>query len=317
MKKFATLAARPGIGDAGNPGLARRVSAGLPFGIAVIVLAVALGVAGAARAENECGEPEAGTPVVCSPSNYDAATDGNIVYHPSAADGDDFTIRLTDDLSVHYDRDDPDDDQLIFPVEEDPLYSAVRIETGADHAGDISLFSSADVTSNARGISVGHYGMSGAMRTEIAGGTFSIASDWERAFAIHSYRGDEYDTDDEFSGDHDLIVRNVDIDLEGGWAGVLASQGVDGDLNVSVQDSDIAVDAPWATGIFGFHGSTGDVDVDVQNVNIGVSGASVIDGILGYHLGSGNTNVAVRDSSIHVEAEDWGLRRYFLSLCPG
>ena len=51
--------------------------------------------------------------------------------------------------------------------------------------------------------------------------------------------------------------------------------------------------------------STGDVDVDVQDVNIDVSGAGVIDGVLGHHLGSGNTNIAVRDSTIHVEAEDW------------
>ena len=305
VKELATLAVLRGIDHTGYPGLARRVSAGLPFGIVAIVLAVALGVSGAARAENECGRPEAGTPIVCSPSTYDAATDGNIVYRLSEVHEGDFTIRLTDDLSVHYNRDDPDDDQLVFPGEEDPLYSAVRIETGADHVGDISLFSSADVTSNARGISVGYYGKTGAIRTEIAGGTFLIASEWERAFAIHSYRGDEFDTNDEFSGDHDLIVRDVDIDLKGGWAGILGSQGVAGDLKVSIQDSDIKVDADWATGIFSAHDSTGDVDVDVRNVNLDVSGPNVIDGILGHHLGSGNTNVAVRDSTINVEAEDW------------
>ena len=87
------------------------------------------------------------------------------------------------------------------------------------------------------------------MRTEIAGGTFLITSDWLSAFAIHSYRGDEYDTNDEFSGDHDLIVRNVDVDLEGGWAGILGAQLVKGDLKVSVQDSEIEVDSRWATGI--------------------------------------------------------------------
>ena len=243
----AAVTIRPGIGDAGSPGLARFVSAGLPFGIAVIVL----GVAGAARAENECGRPEAGTPIVCSPSNYDAATDGNIVYRPSEAHGGDFTIRLSDDLSIRYDRDDPDDDQLVFPDDGNPLYSAVRVETDADHAGDISLFSSADVTSNGRGISVAHYGKSGALRTEISSGSFTIASEWPRAFAIHSYRGGELDENDELSGDHDVIVRDVDVDVDGGWAGVLGSQGVEGDLNVSVQDSDIKVDARWATGIFG------------------------------------------------------------------
>ena len=303
VKKSATLAIRPGISDAGHRDLARRVCGGLPFGIAVIGLAVALGLTGAARAENECGRPEVGTPIVCSPSNYDAAADGNIVYRPGEASEGDFAIRLTDDLSIRYDRHDPDDDQLVLPDDGEPLYSAVRIETNADHAGNISLFSSADVTSNARGISVGHYGKSGAMRTEIAGGSFSITSDWERAFAIHSYRGDEFDTNDEFSGDHDVIVRNVVVDLDGGWAGVLGFQGVEGDLNVTVQDSDIKVDARWATGIFGGRSGTGDVDVEVQDVDIDVSGASSIDGIYGFHVGSGNTNIAVRNSTIDVKAE--------------
>ncbi len=301
MNKAAILASRPGICDAGYPGLARRVSAGLPFGVTGIVLAVVLGGAGAARAENECGRPEAGTPIVCSPSNYDADTDGNIVYRPGEANGDGFTIRLADDLSIRYDRDDPDDDQLVLPGEGDPLYSAVRIETDADHASDISLFSSADVISNGRGISVGHYGRSGAMRTEIAGGSFSIASDWLRAFAIHSYRGDEYDTNDGFSGDHDLIVRDVDIDLKGGWGGVIGVQRVEGDLNVAVRDSHIRVDAPWATGVYASHHGAGDVDVDVRNVDIDVGGALSNDGILGYHLGSGDTDVTVRDSTITVK----------------
>ena len=303
VKKFATLAVRPGIADAGYPDFARRVCAGLPFGIVAIILAVVLGVADAARAENECGRPEAGTPIVCSPSNYDAATDGNIVYRPSQASEDEFTIRLTDDLPVRYDRHDLDDDQLVFPVEGDPLYSAVRIETDAAHTGDISFFSSADVTSNGRGISVAHYGRSGTLRTEIAGGSISIASDWQRAFAIHSYRGDKYDANDEFSGDHDLIVRDVDIDLNGGWAGIVGAQRVEGNLNVAVQDTAIKVDARWATGIVGVHRGTGDIDIDVQNVRLDVSGTSSIDGIYGHHLGSGKTNIAVRDSTVNVKVK--------------
>ena len=279
------------------------------FAAGAIILSIALGGAGGAQAENECGQAEAGAPVICSPSNYDAATDGNIVYHPDSANGGGFTIRLADDLSIQYDRDNPGDDQLVFPGEGGPLYSAVRIETDADHAGGISLFSSADVSSNARGISVGHYGQSGAMRTEIAGGTFSIESDWLRAFAIHSYRGDEYDTNDAFSGDQELIVRDVVVDADGGWAGIIGSQNVDGDLDVEVQDSDIKVDARWATGVFTSHSGAGDVDIDIRNVEIEVGGAGGTidgDGILGYHFGSGKTDIAVRDSTIAVTtAETW------------
>ena len=305
MKESANEGVRPGVGDAGCPRLARRMGAVLPFAMAVIVLAVVLGGAGAARAENECGQPEAGTPVVCSSSNYDADTDGNIVYRPSETHRGDFTIRLSDDVHIHYDRNDPNDDQLLFPVWGDPLYSAVRIETDAEHTGDVSFFSAADVTSNARGISVAHYGKSGAMRTEISGGSFSIESDWPRAFAIHSYRGDEYDDNDEFSGDHDVIVRDVVIDLdEAASAGIIGVQYVAGYLNVAVQDSAINIDAPRATGVWGVHTGTGDVAIEVRDVEIEVRGpGSGVDGVLGYHLGSGDTDIVAHGVDIEVHGE--------------
>ncbi len=303
VNKIATSAVRPAIGDADRPDVPRRVGGGLPFGIAVIVLAIVLGGSDAARAANECGRPEAGTPIVCSPSNYDAATDGNIVYRPGEASGGDFTIRLSDGLWIRYDRHDPGDDQLIFPGEEDPLFTAVRIETDADDGGDISLFSSADVTSNARGISIGHYGKSGAMRMEIAGGVFSITSDWERAYAIHSYRGDEFDTNDEFSGNHDLIVRNAVIDLDGAPVGILGSHSAKGALNVAVQDTDIEIDAESATGVFGSHSDTGDLNVDVQNSKLDLGGLGRLDGIYSYHLGSGSHNIAVRNTDIKIDGE--------------
>ena len=275
--------------------------------MAVIALAVVLGGAGAARAENECGQPEARMPVVCSSSNYDADTDGNIVYGPAETDGGDFTIRLSDDITVNYDRHDPDDDQLLFPLFGDPLYSAVRIETGAEHEGNVSLFSSADVTSNARGISVAHYGKSGAMRTEISGGSFSITSDWPRAYAIHSYRGDEFDDNDDFSGDHDVIVRDVVIDLgDAASAGVVGVQNVVGDLNIAVQDSAISIDAARAGGVWGVHTGTGDVDIEVRDVGIEVRGPGAgIDGIYGFHLGSGDTEIVARGVDIVVHGDQY------------
>ena len=159
------------------------------------------------------------------------------------------------------------------------------------------------MTSNARGISVAHYGKSGVMRTEIVGGTFLITTDWPRAFAIHSYRGDEFDANDEFSGDHDLIVRNVVIDSDGAPVGIVGSQRVDGDLNIAVQDTDITIDAELASGVYGVHSDTGALNLDVQNVRIDISGAGLLDGIFGYHLGSGNTNIAVQDTDIEIDAE--------------
>ena len=305
---------RSGIGDTDCPDVARCSGAGLSFGIAIAALA--LGVPGAARAENECGLPRAGMPVVCSSSNYDAAADGNIVYRPGAADGGDFAIRLADDLTVRYDRHDPDDDRLVFPAIGAPLYSAVRIETDADHAGDISLFSSADVTSNGRGISVGHHGKSGAVRTEIAGGSFSIASEWLYAYAIHSYRGDAHDTNEEFSGDLDLIVRDAEVDSDGGWGGIVGWQGGEGYLNVAVRDTDIGVDARWATGVFGGHAGTGDVDIEVEGVDIEVRGPGPdsvsVDGIFGYHIGAGDTDVVVWDAGIEVRGDRYSNGISFL-----
>ena len=283
--------------------------------MAFLVLAVVISGAGAARAESECGPPEVGAPIVCSSSNYNAATDGNIVYRPGETHEGDFTIRLSDDLSVHYDRHDPDDDQLVFPGSVDPLYSAVRVETDAGHTGDVSFFSSADVTTNARGISVAHYGKSGAMRTEISGGSVSITSDWPPAFGIHSYRGDEFDANGDFSGDHHVIVRDVDIDLdERASAGIVAGQYVEGNLNVAVQDSTVNVDAPKATGVWGVHTSAGDVDVEVRDVAIEVRGPERVDGILGYHLGTGDTDIALRAVDIAVDGGERsnGIAYYYL-----
>ena len=267
----------------------------------------AIGLAGVASAENECGPPEAGVPVVCSPSNYDADTDGSIVYRPTETHGGDFTIRLSEDLAIRYDRHDPGEDQLLFPVTKDPLYSAVRIETSGDHAGGVSFHSSADVTSNARGMSVAHHGKSGAMRTEISGGAFSITSDWPRAFAIHSYRGDEFDENDEFSGDHDVIVSNVDIDMdEAAWVGILGAQHVDGHLNVAVQEAAINIEAPRATGVWIVHTATGDVGIEVRDAGIEVRGpVHSTDGIYGYHLGSGDTDIALRDTDIAVHGDEY------------
>ena len=77
--------------------------------VVALVLMVAALLAGGdvARAENECGPPEPGVELTCTPSNYDSDTDGNIFYGPDEANEGDFSIRLTDGLSINYDRNNP------------------------------------------------------------------------------------------------------------------------------------------------------------------------------------------------------------------
>ena len=137
----------------------------------MIAVALTLG-AGATHAMNECGAPEAGKEIVCSPASYDADTDGNIVYFPTGTTTGEVRVRLTEDLTVRYDRADPDDDQTVFPDDGEPMPTAVRIETAAEHTGNVTVHSAADIVSNARGLSVAHYGRSGSIRTEVDGGTY-------------------------------------------------------------------------------------------------------------------------------------------------
>ena len=282
---------------------------------AFILMTVVLGAFGAAQAEDECGPLAAGAPIDCSPSNYEADTDGNIVYRLTKMHGGNFLIRFVDGLSIRYDRGNLNDDQLFFhrPVDGKtiPLYSAVRITTDADYTGDISFFSAADLISNGRGISVAHNGKSGALRTEISGGSFSITGEWSLPHAIHSYRGDGYDTEQEFSGDHDLVVRNISInskvssDEEGAWSGgIVGVQGGEGYLNVDVQNSTIKVDGRWGAGVTSAHYGTGGMDIDVRNVEIDVGGTEgSTDGLYGLHLGDGNSDVVVRDANIKVRGD--------------
>ena len=291
--------------------LAQRIPS---FGTAVVLLTVVLGAFGAARSEEECGPLAAGASIVCSPSNYDAATEGNIVYRLTNAHSGNVVIRFIDGLSIDYKSDNDDDDKLFFPEEIGPplnglpLYSAVRIQTDADYVGDIWLFSSADVDSDARGISVAHHGKSGALRTEISDSSFSIDSKWSLPHAIHSYRGDIFDTGQEFSGNHDLIVRNVRIDSEVSadqdWAwnsGIIGFQGSEGYLNVDVQDTEIKGKGRWGVGVAGVHDGNGDIDVNVTDVKIDVTGTEgSTDGIHGYHLGNGHSRVDVQDTEIKV-----------------
>ena len=304
----------------------RDIGTRAPMTAAALGVVVLLAFGGVAGAENECGAPEPDVELTCSPSNYDSAEDGNIFYGPDESNGD-FTIRLTDDLVLDYDREAPGDDFYSLPGDpESRLYSAVWItptETGDGYTGDISVFSSADVTSNARGISVGHYGESGALRMELTGGNFTTMG--ERARGIHSYY--------EGAGNVDIIARNLAVNTDGSLAeAIISSHAGQGSLDIDVRDSVISTEGDNAEGILGQHLGQGSLDIHVQGGAISTTGENArgifgghfdagdvtinaqdltvsavgenADGIRGQHTGQGSLDIDVRDSVISTEGDN-------------
>ncbi len=265
---------------------------------------IALGVialhalVGAVRAENECGAPLPGGEIVCSPFNYDPS-DGNIFYGPDEANEGDFSIRLTDGLSINYDRNNPHDD-IYFVDPDDPetgRYSAVWItptDTGFGYTGDISLYSSADVTSNGRGISVGHYGESGALRMELTDGAITTTGPSAHAVLLRH----------EGEGALNVDVRGGGIVTRGlGAHGIWAQHTGDGRATVAAQALAIDTAGEDADGIRGFHFGAGDVNVDVRGGGI-VTRGLLAHGILAQHTGDGRVTVAAQALAIDTAGED-------------
>ncbi len=315
------------LGKRDFPALTRRgMSARAALAAVALMLVALVAFGGEALAENECGPPEPGVEITCSPSNYDHSRYGNIFYGPDEANNTDFTIRLTDDLVLNYDRDNPGDDFYIPPddPEQTPRYSAVWISPGEPgYTGDISVFSSADVTSNARGISVGHYGESGALRMELTGGNFTTMG--ERAFAIHSYHGSE--------GNIDVIARNLTVNTSESLADAIVSfhlgegninidvrdvtfavmdfradgihaqhHGEKGNVNIHVQNSDITTMGMEASGVHGSHESEGGIVINVEETAISTMGADAF-GLHGSHAGTGAIAIDARDATITTTAQ--------------
>ena len=268
-------------------------------GVLVLTLAALLGIAAEARAANECGPPEARVEIVCSPSNYDPAG-GNVYYGHDEWSGD-FTIRLTEGLSINYDRDDPDDDVWVSTLNpESRLYSAVWITPGkfADYTGDVSLYSSADVTSNTRGIFAGHYGESGALRMEISGG--DITTTGEFGYAIRGFRNENN------LGDLEMIVRDVTVATEGpGALGISFFHQGEGDANLDVRGAAITTAGDRAGGVYGEHRGTGDVNLDVRGGAVSTMGAAAT-GVFGIHEGEGRLALAAQDVAIATAGDRAG-----------
>ena len=85
--------------------------------------------------------------------------------------------------------------------------SAVWISPGelGEYAGDVSLYSSADVIWNAVGIYAGHYVKSCPLRMEVAGGETMTT-----AVGYHAVRGFRSEDSDGALG---LIVRDAKLDV--------------------------------------------------------------------------------------------------------
>ncbi len=230
--------------------------------------------------------------IVCSASNYDASRDGNIFYGPDEASGD-FTIWLSEDLAVHYDREVPGDDVYVPPDEPgNPRHGAVWVTPGVQgtgYAGAIALTSFADVTSNARGISVGHYGASGPLRMEILGG--SVTTTGSRSWALHSWRAGV--------GDTNVIVRDTSVRTVGpGGNAILAAHLGEGSLTIDIRDTVISTGGLVADGILGVHaGEGGLLDIRAQAVAIATAGTNA-DGIGGLAEGQGDFRLHVEDLTV-------------------
>ena len=271
--------------------------------VAPAVAAVLLAWGADARAEQECGPPEPGVEIVCSSSSYDPARDGNIFYGPFHGPGEaneDFAIRLGEDLAVHYDREAPGDDVRVPPDDpENPRYSAVWVtpwESGGGGSGALTLRSFADVTSNGRGISMGHYGASGPLRMEILGG--AVTTTGEGSHAIHSYH--------EGTGDTDVIVRDLTTGTDGTNAvAIVSSHWGEGSLDIDVRDTTLATKGEDSQGIHGAVRGTGDLTIDVRDTNLATEGENS-DGISGGHHGAGDITIGLRD----VEIDTAGLLAY-------
>ena len=245
---------------------------------------------------NKCGLPDGGGKIICSTN-----VTGNIVYEFD--DPNDYEV-LIDVPEIKYSY---DDYPIDFNQQEPPSLadlSAVRIKKEGN--GNLSFYSSSDVTSNVRGIFISHLG-TGALRTEINGGKFTINSRWQRGYPIYSW------TDKDFKGPHDLIVRNADIDVnaerdntwdenDGAWGGIVGVQNGKGNLSIDVKDTNVNVhNTKWATGIIGIHRGVGRLNVNVSGANIDANGPRIVDAIYGYHRGNGDTFVNVQDTKIKVD----------------
>ena len=236
--------------------------------------------------------------VVCSPSTYDPAQ-GNIFYSHDDNGMDETTsdlfIRLAEDLSINYDRERPGDDVYTSPYDNRVRFNnAVWIAPGefGEYAGDVSLYSSADIASNARGIFAGHYGKSGALhmdglrrRDNDDGARFPTRS---AAFVLTAATAPSTSS-----------FEAVSIDTTGNNAdGVSAAHWGQGVLNLIAQDSAVTTEGDAADGVYAFHAGAGDVNIAAKDLDITTKGDNAF-GIVGAHESEGDLNLTARGQRRH------------------
>ena len=280
------------------------------------------------QADNECGAAQSGEEVVCSPSTYDPAG-GNIFYsHDENGEDEtsgDFTVRLDSDLSIDHDGERPGADVYVSPEDdEERNHGAVWITPGefGEYTGDVSLYSSADVTSNGLGIFAGHFGKSGALRMEILGG--DIRSGSKGSHAISGYRhpgsdgelviivhgvtiGTMGDRAGGVSGWHkgvgelNIDARNLTVTTEGAHAhGVLGWRTGNGKLSIDARKLDIETSGAYARGVYGLHRGNGELNIDVGNLSV-TTGGDYAYGVIGFRQGDGELNIDARNLTVTTE----------------
>ena len=285
-----------------------------------------------ALAANECGPVSDSQPVVCGQSNY-PSSEGNIFYQLPDNTQANYEFRLsgglTGDNGIAVTRESPqvlEDAQMDDysrrwnkPGESWAYHAAFWVDTGFDFAGDITVYSAADLTArntpelnyqdttNARGISVRQIGKSGDINVYVTGGM--IESD---GYGVYTKIDSRYDgpnrdyTADDFR-DEDYR-GNILIDISGGR--IKATTG--GTQNGSS-----------GSGAAAFHRGNGDIRIratadqlDVDNPNIETLGSRNANGLVA-QLGErwhstdsvgGNIDVTVRN--FHIQTRGNGTSYY-------
>ena len=241
---------------------------------ATIATAAALAAAAnPAMAAEECGAPEPGVEVVCTPDRYHPAEHGNIHYAEHVPDGD-FSLRLEEGLAMTYVGGDPDDDTLVselvpWGTARHEHWSAVAVvPLDPAHAGDIAVTSAADIAvtgANGFGYLAGRIAGRGGVALDLRGGSLST---------------DGHNSD--------------------GLAGFHFGRG---DLSASIHATSILGQGPFGRGVQLRHTGTGDIVLDAQGATIDIAGDHA-QGIFTDHIGTGDSLVALRGTSVSVSGNE-------------